>query len=405
MTQPPVTYVPAGSESWRYRKALSEASSPDTAAWRFPAFPADDGTWLTSAGGAPFGYGDVVDTVLADMRGGYSGIYLRHTFELTGSLAGPLRLRVYNDDGFIAWLNGVEVARFGPPEGEFVPYNGFAGRNHESTNQPPDEVTIAAPNAILQQGTNVLAIHALNVDLGGSLDSFVDAIHHYDIGDGNNYFYYHDPLTAKWKQLPWDLDLTWSDNMYGGGAGIDSIGDSTEPFLGRIFGSNANTGGIAPLKRELRNRARELLDLLINTEQTGMLIDEMASRIYQPDQPSFVDADRAMWDYNPILVEYSLGSIPTDATSVPRVEAVIETVDNANFLMLTFSRRLGADQAVVVPQVSHGLDSWNSSAAAVTLVHAQPNGDGTVTLIYRSLTPMIIGQREFLRLRVTGRGL
>ena len=27
----------------------------------------------------------------------------------------------------------------------------------------------------------------------------------------------------------------------------------------------------------------------------------LASFIYQPGQPSFVDADRAMWDYNPIL--------------------------------------------------------------------------------------------------------
>jgi hypothetical protein len=41
---------------------------------------------------------------------------------------------------------------------------------------------------------------------------------------------------------------------------------------------------------------------LYNSEQTGLLVDEMSSFVYTQDQPSLVDADRAMWDYNPILV-------------------------------------------------------------------------------------------------------
>jgi hypothetical protein len=53
---------------------------------------------------------------------------------------------------------------------------------------------------------------------------------------------------------------------------------------------------------EYRNRLRELRDLLINVEQVGLIVDEMASFVYTPGQPSLVDADRAMWDYNPILV-------------------------------------------------------------------------------------------------------
>ena len=36
-----------------------------------------------------------------------------------------------------------------------------------------------------------------------------------------------------------------------------------------------------------------------------MLIDEMASVVYQPGQLSLVDADRAMWDYNPIMAQSS----------------------------------------------------------------------------------------------------
>jgi len=134
--------------------------------------------------------------------------------------------------------------------------------------------------------------------------AIVDCIHHYDIGDGKNYFYFHrpvdplDPHSNKWQQAVWDLDLIWSDNMYradSGIAGLAPSGNSTEPFFSRVW-------PILPLRTEMRNRHREILDLLWNLEQTGMLIDEYASFIYQPGVPSFIGADRAQWDYNPIMV-------------------------------------------------------------------------------------------------------
>ena len=743
--QQPIVFVPLGSPGWRWRKALSEPSSP-VEAWRSVGF-AEDATWLTSAtGGAPFGYGETVDTLLSDMRQatsppGYSGIHLRHTFTVSGPLPGPLTLSLFNDDGCIAWINGVEVARFGPASGTFVPWNGVAGRNHE--HQVADTVTIQAPNAILNtSGPNVLCIHALNTSLNGSGDFYIDAelhfgggvsgggptplasngslapnsppairqvnhapvapvagqewprsgqevrvtaritdpdgigpvslayqvvepgdyirdtdprfeaqaswttipmndagtggdliagdavysaivpasvqqhrrlvrwrltaadatglavrapylddpqpnfawfvhdgvpawtgsarpgvsptvefpgqllasvppyhlittvgehaaaqsvpviradgstepagaqyghslytwkgalchrgrvydhirfrarggvwrfsmgknmwkfdfnkghdfqafdnygrpydqkwkklnfssviqqgdflhrgeqglfesvgfrlfqltgleaehtqfahfriverpsetngspsqfdddfqglylaieqpdgqfldehglpdgnlykmeggtgelnnqgpsqpkdksdlaafqaytateswwrancnlpayynyraivdcIHHYDIGDGKNYYFFNNPETGKWQQVAWDLDLTWADNMYradSGIAGLPPSGNSTEPFFTRVFGNGSSTG-IPALRMEHRNRVREIMDLLWNAEQTGLLIDEMASFIFQPGQLSFVDADRAMWDYNPILTSSAVNA-------------------------------------------------------------------------------------------------
>ncbi len=745
---PAVQYVPLGSAAWFYRKATGEPSSP-IPAWRAVGF-AQDATWLTSAGGAPFGYGETQDTTLTDMQPnpsavppvpGYSGIYLRHPFTVSGAVPGVLRLQVFNDDGFVAWINGTEVARFGPAAGVEVRYNDFAGRNHE--HQTADVITITAPNALLNVGTaaapgqNVLVIHALNTgfsssdfyldasltfpgttttaaptpratnsvrsaqappairqvehtpvvplplpewapagqpvrisaritdpdgmgavsvawqlvepgdyikitdaryeapaswtslamtddgqggdllagdgtwsalvpavvqqhrrliryritasdalgssvrapyahdpqpnfayyvyqtmpdftakatptatdvtypasllgtvpayhlitrtedhadaqyvpvilpggtsvaptagayghslynwhgamcfdgkvydhiryrarggvwrfamgknmwkfdfnkghdfqardnygkkydqrwkklnfssviqqgdfnnrgeqglyesvgfrlfqltgmpaehtqfvhfriverpsETNGSANQFdddfqglylgieqqdgqfleehglpdgnlykmeagtgelnhtgtlgpkdksdlntflnygtteawwranchlpdyynyraiVDSIHHYDIGDGKNYFYYRNPLTTQWRALAWDLDLTWADNMYRsdpGIAGLSPSPNSTEPFFSRVFGpTQTGDGPIPVLRQEMRNRMREIQDLLFTPEQTGMLIDEMASFIYQPGQPSFVDADRAMWDYHPIMV-------------------------------------------------------------------------------------------------------
>jgi hypothetical protein len=124
-----------------------------------------------------------------------------------------------------------------------------------------------------------------NLEQYYSYRSIVEGIHHYDIGNGKNYFYYLNPETNLWETIPWDLDLTWANNMFGNG---------NEPFRNRVL-------EISQFARDYRNRMREIRDLLYNSEQAGWLVDEVASHVYTAGQPSLVDADRAMWDYNPIL--------------------------------------------------------------------------------------------------------
>jgi hypothetical protein len=128
-----------------------------------------------------------------------------------------------------------------------------------------------------------------NVDLARYYDyrSIIECIHHYDVEGGKNYFYYRHPQSHLWVTVPWDLDLTWGDHMYGGGQ---------EPFYrtGLLFRS--------PFKQQYQERLAEIRDLLFNPEQVGLLIDEHAAMISDPSgQPSLVDADRARWDYNPVL--------------------------------------------------------------------------------------------------------
>jgi len=127
-----------------------------------------------------------------------------------------------------------------------------------------------------------------NVDLAHYYDyrSIIECIHHYDVSGGKNYFYYLNPQSHKWMVIPWDIDLTWGDQMFGGGA---------EPFYRAGVLSNPQ------FKREYQERLAEIRDLLFNPEQTGRLIDEHAAMISDPSgSPSLVDADRAKWDYNPI---------------------------------------------------------------------------------------------------------
>jgi len=121
-----------------------------------------------------------------------------------------------------------------------------------------------------------------------SYRAVVEGIHHGDIAYGKNYFYYLDPETDLWSMLPWDLDLTWANNMYGNGE--DAFRNQ-----GAILSNPA-------LDIEFENRLREIDDLLYNPEQMYALLDELASFIDDPaGGPSLVDADRAMWDYNPIM--------------------------------------------------------------------------------------------------------
>jgi hypothetical protein len=118
----------------------------------------------------------------------------------------------------------------------------------------------------------------------------VEGIHHGDMEGNKNWFFYHDPVTNQWTILPWDLDLTWANNMYGSGA---------DEFTrnGVFSSSNAN------LQIEYNNRQREFHDLIYNADQGYQMLDELAAVIHDPNGgPSMVDVDRAMWDYNPVMI-------------------------------------------------------------------------------------------------------
>ena len=166
------------NSNWRYFKGFSEASTPDTTAWRNIGF--DDSSW--SVGPAPFYYendpgsGNPTaysgNTDLTDMDGGYTCIFMRQTFVLTNvARISQLELTALSDDGFIAWINGTEVARFNMPAGA-IPYNGSSSPAL-SEPVPLQNDTLANPQSYLLPGTNVIAIQAFNSSLGGSSDFLI----------------------------------------------------------------------------------------------------------------------------------------------------------------------------------------------------------------------------------------
>lgn len=122
-----------------------------------------------------------------------------------------------------------------------------------------------------------------------SYRSIIEGIHHYDVGQAKNYFYLLDPQSGRWSVHPWDLDLTWANSMYG---------DGGEPFKSRVLSRPA-------LRLEYQNRVREIRDLLFNTNQTWRLIDQFAEVLTGglDESSSFVAADRARWDYDPVMAQ------------------------------------------------------------------------------------------------------
>ena len=146
-----VALIPRAAE-WHYRTETGERPK----AWNEIEFNHED--W--KKGKAGFGYGDGDDrTLLNDMQGNYNRVLIRRMFQV----ADPAKLkRIYlyvnYDDGFIAHLNGIEVAA-GAANRD--PKTGIV-RLHTHEASGFEEFVIRNADEILRKGSNVLAIEGYN---------------------------------------------------------------------------------------------------------------------------------------------------------------------------------------------------------------------------------------------------
>ena len=148
------------SNSWKY---FAGTSQPDTN-WRNIAF--NDASWSSGNGGIGFGDGDDQTTIITNAK----SVMMRKTFNVPDTSA--ILKTIFNmdyDDGFVAFLNGVEIARANlGTVGNRPLYNDFAIASHEAImyqGQNPDSFFIdpAFLKSILRQGVNVLAVESHNV--------------------------------------------------------------------------------------------------------------------------------------------------------------------------------------------------------------------------------------------------
>ncbi|MAB79962.1 MAG: hypothetical protein CMJ89_11475 [Planctomycetes bacterium] len=148
---PPTTGVPE-NDTWRYFKGTSFPG----ATWNTVGY--DDASWFVGQTGIGYGNGNN-NTLLNDMQGNYLTVYARRVFNLpdAGS-ATNLALRMSYDDGFVAFINGVEVARGNVSVGqnENTPADGSHGA------EGFELYDISGYLGLLGDGNNVLAVEGHN---------------------------------------------------------------------------------------------------------------------------------------------------------------------------------------------------------------------------------------------------
>ena len=107
------------------------------------------------------------------------------------------------------------------------------------------------------------------------------------------------------------------------------------------------------------------------------------------------------------LIEYLLGTsdtVPSGAAG-PTVAAqnlLVDTVADDYFTM-TVVLDLSADDVEYQVEISDDLAVWESGSGHVEHVSSTNNGDGTLTVVYRSADPIGAGIQEYFRLRVISR--
>ena len=157
-------------------KRVLVPTGPVNDAWRGGgAF--SDSSWMPGVG-APGGVGFERGTGYEDyirvdvgtpMYDRNASCYVRIPFSVSRSLGNLVKgtLRVRYDDGFVAYLNGVEIARrnfTGTPA-----WNSAASSLHDDSEAVNFEsIEIANVGTILRPGDNLLAIHAMNQSLTSS---------------------------------------------------------------------------------------------------------------------------------------------------------------------------------------------------------------------------------------------
>jgi hypothetical protein len=157
------------TQQWKYIVPTATTSVN----WNQPNF--DASTWQTNTGG--FGFGDNDDGTI--IPNGSISVYMRKSFNITDINAlSKIIFHMDYDDGFIAYINGVEIARNNLGTiGQPAAFNLLASASHEAQlyqNGLPDQFIFnpAQFANFLFQGTNVICVEVHNqTATGGDLSA------------------------------------------------------------------------------------------------------------------------------------------------------------------------------------------------------------------------------------------
>ena len=155
------TIISSGDQ-WKYSIPVSEPTSN----WRLLTY--NDNNW--SIGKSGFGYGDNDDATVISKS---NVIFLRSKFNIADAAdVSQLIFHMDFDDGFVAYINGVEIARATMNNRGALPrFDVFANGSHEAVmygGGAPNSFIVSNPAGLLQTGGNILAIQVHNSDVTSS---------------------------------------------------------------------------------------------------------------------------------------------------------------------------------------------------------------------------------------------
>ncbi|MGK0185278.1 MAG: hypothetical protein ACI9R3_001054 [Verrucomicrobiales bacterium] len=144
------------------------------ATWNATVLPGDTGFIDGSGTGVGFestpgSFVPFIDTPVESMQSVNASIYIRYRFTIPSERNHTsLKLSMRYDDGFIAYLNGVEIASRNAPEDAV--WNAVATASHrDSEAEVFEDIDVSDHVGLLRPGAdNVLAIQGMNTSVGGS---------------------------------------------------------------------------------------------------------------------------------------------------------------------------------------------------------------------------------------------
>ena len=161
-TVPPTVLIEKGS-SWKF---LDNGSDQGTT-WRNNSF--DNSAWTANM--APFGYGDPCKTTVSfgpSSSSKYTTTYFSKDITISdiNALTTDLEFGIRRDDGFVLYVNGVEVTRNNMPVGA-IAYNTFASSAIGSADEKRYQ-SFFIPKSFFTNGVNRISVEMHQSDLTSS---------------------------------------------------------------------------------------------------------------------------------------------------------------------------------------------------------------------------------------------
>ncbi|MCH2381822.1 MAG: CotH kinase family protein [Pedosphaera sp.] len=221
-------------------------SDAHDAAWFKSSF--DDSSWVAGTNGAGYEAGQGFEKLITpnfnfigQMHNKATSLYLRFPLEIDDldsiHATKNLLLRMKCDDGFVAYINGHEVARMNAPENAQWDSRATSSGD-DGANSSFSSFNISPHKDKFRKGRNLLAIHGLNIspestdflmvaelqtnehDYEEAIWEVIDEEAFYQFwvlegllsfwdgysGNRNNYFIYLNPGTEKLHFMPWGAD-------------------------------------------------------------------------------------------------------------------------------------------------------------------------------------------------------